>query len=77
MVAVGEDAGSLPIVLEKVAETYQKEVTHDTAIIGTLLEPMLIIILGLVVAFVAFSLIMPYFKLAGGLAGGIGPRLTP
>ncbi len=39
------------------------------AIVGTLLEPILIITLGLCVAFVAFSLIMPYFKMAGVLGG--------
>jgi type IV pilus assembly protein PilC len=69
MIAVGEDSGSLPIVLEKLSESYQKEVEHDTAIVGTLLEPILIITLGLCVAFVAFSLIMPYFKMAGVLGG--------
>jgi len=69
MIAVGEEAGSLPEILEQVAETYQKEVDHDTAVIGTLLEPIMIVGLGLVVGFIAISVFMPYFKMASFIGG--------
>ena len=68
MIAVGEETGSLPGVLDQVATIYQKEVDHDTAIIGTLLEPVLIIGLGLVVGFIALSTFLPYVNMLSIIA---------
>lgn len=63
MVSVGEESGSLPVVLDQLAEIYKKEVDYETAIIGTLIEPVLIVGLGLVVGFIALAMFMPYFKM--------------
>ena len=68
MVAVGEEAGSLPDVMDQVADNYQKEVDHDTAVIGTLIEPFLIVGLGLVVGFIAISVFLPYFNMVSFIA---------
>lgn len=69
MLAVGEEAGLMPEVLDHIAESYQKEVDYDTAVIGTLLEPIMIVSLGVVVGFIAIAMFMPYFKLASIVAG--------
>lgn len=69
MLAVGEEAGLMPEVLDHIAESYQKEVDYDTAVIGTLLEPIMIVSLGVVVGFIAIAMFMPYFRLAGIVAG--------
>lgn len=63
LIAVGEDAGTMPDVLDQIAEIYQKEVDHETAIIGTLLEPILIVGLGLVIGFIALSVFWPYVEM--------------
>lgn len=63
MIAVGEEAGSLPEVLDQVAINFQKEVDHDAAVVGKLLEPFMLLLLGGFVLFVALSLFMPYFYL--------------
>jgi type IV pilus assembly protein PilC len=67
MIAVGEEAGSLPEVLDQVADNYQKEVDHDTAVVGTLVEPILIVSLGGAVGFIAIAMFLPYFKMASFL----------
>jgi type IV pilus assembly protein PilC len=63
LIAVGEDAGTMPDVLEQVASVYQKEVDHETAIMGTLLEPTLIVGLGFVIGFIALATFLPYIQM--------------
>lgn len=70
LVTVGEETGTMPDVLEQVANIYQKEVDHETAIMGTLLEPVLIVTLGLIIGFVALAMFMPYFNMVGVVFAG-------
>lgn len=64
MVAVGEETGSLDKMLTTIGDSFEEEV--DIAVTGltALLEPLLIVFLGLVVGFIVISMFLPMFSLA-------------
>ncbi len=64
MIGVGEETGKLDEVLNKMAEYYGNEVKIITNSISTLIEPIILVVMGVVVAFVAISVYMPLFSLA-------------
>lgn len=63
MVAVGEDAGSLEVMLEKIAVFYDNEVESTTEALTSLIEPLLIAFLGVVVGGMIIALYLPIFKI--------------
>lgn len=63
MVAVGERSGQLPEMLTNVAETYEKQVESRLSIMTTILEPVMILVLGGTVGFVIFSIIVPILQM--------------
>ncbi len=67
MIDVGEETGNLDNMLMKIADTYDDEV--DTMVEGltALMEPVMIVFLGLIVLFIVVSLFMPLIKLMGAL----------
>lgn len=62
MVSVGESTGSLDRMLEKIGNLYDKEVERATKKMTLILEPALIVGLGVMVGFVALALILPMLK---------------
>ncbi len=62
MIKVGEESGTLDSVLTKTAEFYDGEIEVATAQLTTLIEPAIIIILGVVVGFVIVSILLPIFQ---------------
>ncbi|MCA1596473.1 MAG: type II secretion system F family protein, partial [Chloroflexi bacterium] len=70
MIDIGEETGRLSEMLEKVSDFYDTEV--DSAIKGltSLIEPVLIVVMGFLVGFIAISLMTPIFKLQHDLATG-------
>jgi len=69
MIAVGESTGSVVPMLNSVAEFYEEDVQTALAAAMSLIEPVLLIFMGLVVGFVLISLYLPIFTLG---AGGVG-----
>jgi type IV pilus assembly protein PilC len=67
MVRIGEESGQIDLVLNHVANFYEQEVDTATKNLSTLIEPVLMVIIGIGVAFLAFSVIMPIYNLAGQL----------
>ena len=63
MVAVGEATGTLDVMLARVADTYDDEVQAAAAALLTLLEPALILFLGLVVGGLVIAMYLPIFRL--------------
>jgi len=63
MVDVGEETGELDTMLYKVADTYDEEVAVLTDSLMSLMEPLLIIILGVMVGFIVIALFMPLISL--------------
>ncbi len=68
MVAVGEKAGQLEQMLERVAITYESEVDAKLSRFTALLEPMMLVIMGGAVAFIVFSILQPIMDL-GQISG--------
>ena len=68
MVAVGERAGQLEQMLERVAITYESEVDAKLNRFTALLEPLMLVIMGGAVAFIVFSILQPIMDL-GNLSG--------
>jgi general secretion pathway protein F len=63
MIAVGERSGQLEQMLEEVAHAYDMEIDLKMGRLTTLLEPMMILIMGGSVAFVVFSILMPIMEM--------------
>lgn len=63
MVAIGEKSGALEDMLFKVADSYEQQVELRIGMLTTLLEPMLILVMGAGVGFVVFSILMPILQL--------------
>ena len=70
MVDVGEETGELDTMLYKVADQYDEEVKTLTDGLMALLEPLLIIFLGVAVGFIVISLFLPLVDLITNLSGG-------
>jgi type IV pilus assembly protein PilC len=65
MVAIGEESGALDSMLFKCAEFYEEEVSNAVDSLASLLEPLMMVILGTVVGGIVVALYLPIFKLAG------------
>ena len=69
MVDVGEETGELDTMLYKVADTFDEEVAVLTETLTSLMEPLLIIVLGVMVGFIVIALFMPLISLITKLSG--------
>ncbi|WP_133501215.1 type II secretion system F family protein [Cognatilysobacter terrigena] len=64
MTAIGEEAGALDTMLFKVAEFYEQEVNNAVDALSSLLEPMIMVFLGVIVGGMVVAMYLPIFKLA-------------
>lgn len=67
MLAVGEKGGNLEEALLEVANFYEREVDRATKIMTSLLEPAIILVMGLVVGFIVFAMLLPIFQINLGI----------
>jgi type IV pilus assembly protein PilC len=66
MIEVGESTGALPAMLNSIAEFFEEDVQNALATAMSLIEPVILIVMGVVVAFVLISLYLPIFSLGAG-----------
>ncbi|HET7871455.1 MAG TPA: type II secretion system F family protein [Terriglobales bacterium] len=66
MIEVGESTGALPAMLTSVAEFYEEDVQTALTAAMSLIEPAILIVMGIIVAFVLISLYLPIFTLGAG-----------
>ncbi|WP_425472230.1 type II secretion system F family protein [Thermomonas fusca] len=64
MTAIGEEAGALDTMLMKVAEFYEEEVSNTVDAISSLIEPMVMVIIGGLVGSIVVAMYLPIFKIA-------------
>ena len=67
MIEVGESTGALPAMLNSVAEFYEEDVQTALTAAMALIEPVILIVMGVIVAFVLLSLYLPIFTLGAGI----------
>ncbi len=70
MVAVGEESGTLDEMLDRVATYYEDLVENSVARLTSLMEPMIVLILGLVVGVLLISMYLPVFSMGQAISGG-------
>jgi type IV pilus assembly protein PilC len=73
MIAVGEETGALDELLEKIADFYDSEVEATVAALTSLIEPLLIVVMGVCVGGMVIALYMPMFSIITKI-GGNGPN---
>ena len=69
MIDVGEETGSLDAMLMKVADTYDAEVEAAVAALLTMMEPVMVVFLGLIVGYIVVALYLPIFMLGDAIQG--------
>ncbi len=67
MIEVGESSGDLPQMLEDVADYYDQEVENRLATLTTMIEPVLMLTMGLVMAVIVVALYLPIFEMGSRL----------
>jgi type IV pilus assembly protein PilC len=67
LVRIGEETGDVPGALNNLADTYEGELAIGLRLMTQLLEPALIIVMGVVVAFLLLSIFLPLFKLISSI----------
>jgi type IV pilus assembly protein PilC len=70
MIGVGEQTGALDAMLSKIADFYEQEVDAAIANLLSLMEPAMILFLGVTIGTIVIAMYMPLFTLIGKLAGG-------
>jgi type IV pilus assembly protein PilC len=69
MIRSGEDSGTMSDVLRDVAEFYARELRTVIKTVTSMIEPIMIILMGVMVGFIAMSIILPIFKMSSVVAG--------
>jgi type IV pilus assembly protein PilC len=72
MIEVGESTGALPQMLNSVAEFFEEDVQTNLTAAMSLIEPLILIMMGLVVTTILIALYLPIFSLSAGGSGGGG-----
>lgn len=63
MIRVGEDTGSLDFILSKTADFYDEEIRTSMTKMTTMIEPLIIVVLGLIIGFIVIAMILPMFEM--------------
>jgi len=69
MIAVGEATGALDAMLSKIADFYDDEVDNAVTAMTTLLEPVMMVFLGVILGGMIIAMYLPIFKIAGAVGG--------
>ncbi len=64
MISIGEQTGNIDAMLSKVADFYEDEVTNATDAMTSLLEPILMVVLGAIIAVIVIAMYLPIFNMA-------------
>lgn len=67
MVKIGEETGSLDEILRKTADFYDEELDTRVQATVALMEPALIVVMGLIIGFIVMSIMLPMFDMYGQL----------
>jgi len=74
MIDVGEETGDLDKMLIKIADNYDNDVDVLVGSLISILEPVMVVVLGVIVGFIVIALFMPMVSLIQGMSGGGGKK---
>ena len=63
MIKIGEDSGAIEEILDKTADFYDEEVDTAVSRMTTLLEPIMIVFMGIIIGFIVIAMVMPMFDM--------------
>ena len=69
MIRSGEDSGSIGNVLKDISNYYARELKTVIKTVTSMIEPIMIVLMGVLVGFIAMSIILPIFKMSSVIAG--------
>ena len=69
MIAIGEKSGALESLLEKISEFYDQQVSTSVESLTSLIEPIMIAVMGFLVGGMVLAIFLPIFKIASSLKG--------
>jgi type IV pilus assembly protein PilC len=69
MVAIGEESGSLDDMLAKVADFYEEQVDNAVDAMSSLMEPLIMVILGTLIGGLVIAMYLPIFKMGSAIMG--------
>lgn len=69
MVAIGEESGTLEMMLSKIADFHEEDVDNAVDSLSSILEPIIIVILGIIVGTLVIAMYLPIFKLGAAIHG--------
>jgi type IV pilus assembly protein PilC len=69
MISVGEETAELPFMLQKIADHYDKEVDNAIETLSSVIEPLVIILLGVIIGTILISIYLPLFNLTNIMPG--------
>jgi type IV pilus assembly protein PilC len=70
LVATGEESGTLPTMLARAATYYEQQVDQAVATLSSLIEPVMIVVMGAIAGAVIFALYLPIFSIGQAMRGG-------
>jgi type IV pilus assembly protein PilC len=65
MIKIGEESGQIDSVLGHIGRFYEEELENLTKSLSSLIEPVLMVIIGIAVGFMAIAILMPIYNIAG------------
>lgn len=65
MIRIGEQSGSMEKMLDKIADYYEKEVDNQVKAISTIIEPVMMVLLGIMAFIIVAAVLLPVYSLAG------------
>lgn len=66
LIKVSEEVNAPELIFQKLSLQYSEEIEHQQAVVGKVIEPFFIIVLGLVIGFILIAMYMPLFQLSNG-----------
>jgi MSHA biogenesis protein MshG len=70
MMEVGEETGELPRLLDEIADFYRRDVDYTLKNLGSLIEPLMMVVIGGLVLLMALGIFLPLWEMIGKVAGG-------
>jgi len=63
VISLGEESGTLENSLARIAEDYERDIDRSLKVLTQMLEPLIILVMGIIVGFIVLSMLLPIFQI--------------